>query len=87
MPKRHVPQFCGEKHCGKTGKGHFADALSELDDTIGGLMGSLTSHGVRDDTLVLVTGACARLSVNGAECKVERRNRCRAMERDRKMQC
>lgn len=52
----HVPQFCSETHCGKTGKGHFADALSELDDTIGGLMDALVANDVRDSTLVLVTG-------------------------------
>lgn len=52
----HVPQFCSKGHCGKTGKGHFADALSELDDTIGDIMGSLESHGLRENTLVLVTG-------------------------------
>ena len=52
----HVPQFCSETYCGKTGKGHFADALSELDDTIGGLIDALDKNDVRDSTLVLVTG-------------------------------
>ena len=52
----HVPQFCGPTNVGRTGKGHFADALAELDDTVGGMMASLEAHGLRNNTLVFLTG-------------------------------
>jgi arylsulfatase G len=52
----HVPQFCNDAYSGKTGQGHFNDALAELDDTIGSIMQSLETNGLRSNTLVLVTG-------------------------------
>lgn len=52
----HVPQFCAAGYANKTGRGAFADALSELDDTVGSILGSLEAHGVRRETLVLMTG-------------------------------
>ena len=52
----HVPQFCNEKNAGKTGQGHFADALFELDETIGLIVGALEKHDVEKDTLIFVTG-------------------------------
>lgn len=52
----HAPQFCADPYLNRTGRGHFADALAELDDTIGAMMGSLRAHGLRNSTLVLMTG-------------------------------
>ena len=31
----HVPQFCAAGRANSTGRGPFADALAELDDTVG----------------------------------------------------
>ena len=34
----HVPQFCAAGRANSTGRGPFADALAELDDTVGGTL-------------------------------------------------
>lgn len=52
----HAPQFCADPNLNRTGLGHFADALAELDDTVGAMMGSLEALGLRNSTLVLMTG-------------------------------
>ena len=52
----HAPQFCSDPHLNRTGRGPFADALAELDDTVGAMMRSLTALGLRNSTLVLMTG-------------------------------
>ena len=52
----HVPQFCAAGRANTTGRGPFADALAELDDTVGSILSALGRNHVRDDTLVLMTG-------------------------------
>ena len=52
----HAPQFCADSYVGKTGAGHFADALLEFDDTVGAMVAALDKHSLAEDTLVLVTG-------------------------------
>ena len=52
----HVPQFHSVKHANVTGRGHFADALYELDQTVGSIIASLATAGKTDSTLVLLTG-------------------------------
>jgi hypothetical protein len=37
----HVPQFCAVGRANSTGRGPFADALAELDDTVGSTLASL----------------------------------------------
>jgi hypothetical protein len=52
----HVPQFCSAKHCNSTGVGPFADALVELDDTVGAMVSTLVAADKRSDTIVFLTG-------------------------------
>lgn len=56
----HTPQYVATRNKGKSGRpgkaGHFYDTLMELDETIGSIMGSISKHGVEDNTLVLFTG-------------------------------
>ena len=40
-PILHLPQFCAAGRANSTGRGPFADALAELDDTVGGTLASL----------------------------------------------
>jgi len=52
----HVPQFCSAEHCNATGAGPFADALAELDATVGSIVASLEAASKTKDTVVFLTG-------------------------------
>lgn len=56
----HTPQYVMPRNQNRSqlagGAGHFYDTLMELDDTVGSIMSSITSAGVADNTLVLLTG-------------------------------
>ncbi len=52
----HVPQFCSLEHCNATGAGPFADALAELDDTVGGVVASIEAASKTEETVVFMTG-------------------------------
>jgi hypothetical protein len=64
----HVPQFSSDANVGRTGKGHFADALAELDDTVGSIITSLETHGLRKSTLVFVTGDNGCVALRSHPC-------------------
>ena len=51
----HVPLFASDAFDGKTGKGRFADALAEVDWSVGQLLDCLDRCKLADDTLVLFT--------------------------------
>src|SRR5262245_32147760 len=51
----HVPLFASEKFKGKSGKGLYADVMTEIDWSVGEIMKALKSEGVADRTLVLFT--------------------------------
>jgi len=56
----HTPLYIATRNKGKSGKpgraGSFYDALIEMDETVGSIMGSLKKHGVDENTLVFFTG-------------------------------
>jgi arylsulfatase len=49
----HVPIFASEKYAGSTGRGLYADVVSELDDSVGQILAALKRSGVDDRTLVI----------------------------------
>jgi arylsulfatase A-like enzyme len=51
----HVPLFAGAKFKGKSGKGLYADVMTEIDWSVGEILKSLKSAGVEDNTLVMMT--------------------------------
>ena len=53
----HVPQNTAPKFVNASGRSSpFADALMELDNTVGRLTAALKANNVADDTLIFVTG-------------------------------
>lgn len=52
----HVPIVHSPRYSGKSNKGVLGDALVELDDAVGILLNGLDSTGVRDNTIIFVTG-------------------------------
>jgi hypothetical protein len=53
----HVPIVHSPRYSGKSGgKGVLGDALVELDDAVGILLKGLDTAGVRDNTIIFVTG-------------------------------
>ncbi|XXF75268.1 arylsulfatase [Myxococcaceae bacterium GXIMD 01537] len=59
--RTHVWTFLSDKYKNKTGKGLYADAMAELDDTVGALLAKLDELGIADNTLVVFS------TDNGAE--------------------
>lgn len=51
----HVPLFASPQFAGKTGLGLFADVMTELDWSVGQILGALKQAGVEDNTVVLFT--------------------------------
>ncbi len=51
----HVPIYASDKFSGSTGRGLFADVVAEIDWSVGQILGSLQSHGLDSNTLVLFT--------------------------------
>ncbi len=51
----HKPLAASEKHYRKSGAGLYADALADLDDSVGAVLGALKQNGVENNTLVLFT--------------------------------
>ena len=49
----HVPLAPNRQFYGKTGLGHYADVVAQMDWTIGQVLDALTRTGIRDDTLVI----------------------------------
>lgn len=50
----HVPIFASEKFRGKSGKGAYQDVIQELDASVGEIMTALRTHGLEQNTLVMV---------------------------------
>lgn len=50
----HVPLYAGEGFAGKSGRGLYADVVTELDWSMGEILGALDRNGIADDTLVIV---------------------------------
>ncbi|NMO14631.1 arylsulfatase [Pyxidicoccus fallax] len=51
--RTHVWTFLQEKYRNKTGKGLYADAMTELDDHVGALLAKLDELGIADNTIVI----------------------------------
>ncbi|MCP3137520.1 arylsulfatase [Pyxidicoccus xibeiensis] len=51
--RTHVWTFLQEKYRNKTGKGLYADAMTELDDHVGALLAKLEELGIADNTIVI----------------------------------
>ncbi|KAJ1162430.1 hypothetical protein NDU88_002898 [Pleurodeles waltl] len=51
----HIPQFASEEYTGKSLRGHYGDALMELDGSVGQLIETLQKFKVEDNTLVFFT--------------------------------
>ena len=51
----HVPLFRSEKFKGKSGVGVYGDVMMEIDWSVGEIMKTLSSNGLDDNTLVIMT--------------------------------
>ncbi|KFA86814.1 arylsulfatase [Archangium violaceum] len=51
--RTHVWTYLSDKYKGKTGKGLYADAMTQLDDIVGALLARLEELGIADNTLVV----------------------------------
>jgi arylsulfatase A len=51
----HVPLFCSDKFRGKSGAGLYGDVMMELDWSIGEITKALSTAGVEDNTVVVLT--------------------------------
>ncbi len=51
----HVPLFVSDKFKGRTKRGLFGDVLSEIDWSVGEILGALKKHGLEENTLVIFT--------------------------------
>jgi arylsulfatase len=49
----HIPLGCSAGFKGRTGLGAYADAVAELDWSVGEILGALREHGIEQDTLVM----------------------------------
>jgi len=54
-PMPHVPLFAGSEHAGTTERGLFGDVISEIDASVGALLGALERTGNDDNTLFVFT--------------------------------
>jgi len=60
----HVPTLPHEDFDGKTGNGHYADVIAEMDQRVGDVLDTIDRLGIRDNTIVVWT------SDNGPEAAV-----------------
>ena len=51
----HVPDYMSQSYCNSSIRGFFGDALTELDNLVGGVLKSLTEYGVANNTLTFFT--------------------------------
>jgi len=51
----HVPLFVSDKYQGKSEQGMYGDVISEIDWSVGQILGALKRNGIDDDTLVIFT--------------------------------
>jgi arylsulfatase A-like enzyme len=51
----HVPRVVHQRFAGKTGMGPRGDAILEFDFQVGAVLDALMSHGLTDNTLVIIT--------------------------------
>jgi len=51
----HVPLFVSERFDGKSGRGRFADAVMEVDWSVGRILDAVDERGLREQTLVIFT--------------------------------
>src|SRR5262249_6006044 len=51
----HVPLFVSDKFAGKTERGLFGDVISEIDWSVGEILGALERNGLDEKTLVIST--------------------------------
>ena len=60
----HTPHAPGDVFVGKSGMGAYGDFMMEVDYTIGRVIESIDAHGLKDETLIIVT------SDNGPETNI-----------------
>lgn len=51
----HVPLFVSDKYKGKSQQGLYGDVISEIDWSVGQILGTLKRHGIDENTLVIFT--------------------------------
>lgn len=51
----HVPLYVSDRFAGKTGRGVFADVVSEVDGSVGEILGAIRRNGLESNTLVIFT--------------------------------
>ena len=54
-PQPHVPLFASQEFKGSTGKGLYADVISEIDFSVGRVLKALDKNGLTDNTIVIFT--------------------------------
>ncbi|GIR10673.1 MAG: hypothetical protein CM15mP22_0930 [Gammaproteobacteria bacterium] len=54
-PQPHVPLFASEDFKGSTGKGLYADVISEIDYSVGRVLKALEDNGIAENTIVVFT--------------------------------
>ena len=54
-PQPHVPLFASQEFEGSTGKGLYADVISEIDFSVGRVLKALDKNGLTDNTIVIFT--------------------------------
>jgi len=54
-PMPHVPLHVSDKFAGKTEAGMYGDVISEIDWSVGQILGALKDHGIDERTLVIFT--------------------------------
>ena len=52
-PLPHVPLGASERFAGKSGYGAYGDVISEIDWSVGEILGALRRHGLEENTLVM----------------------------------
>ena len=54
-PQPHVPLFASQEFQGSTGKGMYADVISEIDFSVGRVLDALEKNGLTENTIVIFT--------------------------------
>ncbi len=54
-PQPHVPLFASKEFDGSTGKGLFADVITEIDFSVGRIIDALEKNGLSENTIVVFT--------------------------------
>ena len=54
-PQPHVPLYASQEFKGSTGKGLYADVISEIDFSVGRVLKTLEKNGLTDNTIVIFT--------------------------------